>query len=48
MCVNTVGSSSGSKNSKDGEEDDEETYLYVYGGYCKHVEDPDGDIDLEI
>ena len=46
VCVNTVGSSSGSKNSKDGEEDDEEkTYLYVYGGYCKHVEDPDGDTD---
>ena len=46
VCVNTVGNSSGSKNSKDGEDDDEEkTYLYVYGGYCKHVEDPDGDID---
>jgi len=47
--VSTVGGSNSkdnsSKENNGGEREEERTYLYVYGGYCKHVEEPDEDTD---
>jgi len=49
VCVSTVGGSNSkdnsSKENNGGEREEERTYLYVYGGYCKHVEEPDEDTD---